>query len=135
MFLRDRDRTPPAQRTWPSGGRGRIVARMSETECVVCGAPKLSGNRISRLVIEGRPLALCRDHAAVVAASRPATFEDLRALFVGARIDMEAMIRTGLMVERRSPIPRRLEEDRRAFPPRPEGRRRGFGRRASDPAD
>jgi hypothetical protein len=54
---------------------------------------------------------------------------------VGARIDVEAMIRTGLMVERRSPIPRRTEDDRRAFPPRPEGRRRGYGRRASDPTD
>ena len=108
---------------------------MSECECVVCGAPKLSGNRVSRLVMEGRPLALCRDHAAVVAAARPATFEEMRTLFVGARIDIEAMIRTGLMVERRSPIPRRTEDDRRAFPPRPEGRRHGSGRRTSDPVD
>lgn len=108
---------------------------MSECQCVVCGAPMLSGNKVSRLVMEGRPLVLCRDHAAVVAAARPATFEEMRTLFVGARIDIEAMIRTGLMVERRSPIPRRTEDDRRAFPPRPEGRRHGFGRRASDPID
>lgn len=108
---------------------------MSESACVVCGAPKTAGARISRLVMEGRPLALCRDHAAIVATARPATFEELRTLFVGARIDIEAMIRTGLMVDRRSPIPRRTDEDRRAFPPRPEGRRHGFGRRTSDPID
>jgi len=85
--------------------------------------------------MEGRPIPLCREHAAIVAASRPATFEELRALFVGASIDIEAMIRSGLMIERRSPIPRRDAEDRRAFPPRPEGRRKSFGRRASDPVD
>ncbi|MEZ4294139.1 MAG: hypothetical protein R3B70_04115 [Polyangiaceae bacterium] len=108
---------------------------MSSSSCAVCGASSATGVRMSRLVMEGRPLLLCRDHATVVAAARPATFEDMRALFVGAAIDMEAMIRTGLMVERRSPIPRRMAEDRRAFPPRPEGRRRGYGRRVTDPAD
>lgn len=85
--------------------------------------------------MEGRPLALCREHAATVATARPASFEELRALFVGASIDVGAMISMGLMVERRSPISRRSEADRRAFPPRPEGRRKGFGRRATDPVD
>jgi hypothetical protein len=108
---------------------------MSEASCAVCGSSKAAGSKISRLVMEGRPITLCRDHAAAVAAARPATFEDLRTLFVGAAIDVEAMIRSGLMVERRSPISRRASEDRRAFPPRPEGRRRGFGRRATDPVD
>ncbi len=108
---------------------------MSESSCAVCGARSGSGVRVSRLVMEGRPILLCRDHAAAVAAARPATFEDLRALFVGAAIDVGAMISMGLMVERRSPIPRRTSEDRRAFPPRPEGRRRSSGRRATDPTD
>lgn len=108
---------------------------MREAQCAVCGPERPAATRISRLVMEGRPVALCRDHAAVVAAARPATFEDLRTLFIGATIDVEAMIRNGLMVERRSPVARRASEDRRAFPPRPEGRRRGFGRRATDPRD
>jgi len=108
---------------------------MSETLCAVCGSAKTAGNKISRLVMEGRPIPLCRDHAGIVAAARPASLEELRTLFVGATIDIEAMIRTGLMVERRSPISRRESDDRRAFPPRPEGRRRGYGRRTSDPID
>lgn len=108
---------------------------MTSSSCAVCGASSTSGVRISRLVVEGRPLLLCRDHAAEVAAARPATFEEMRALFVGASIDVGSMIASGLMVERRSPIPRRSAEDRRAFPPRPEGRRHGFGRRATDPVD
>jgi hypothetical protein len=108
---------------------------MSATPCAVCGSKATAGTKISRLVVEDRPIPLCREHAAVVAAARPASFEALRTLFVGATIDIEAMIRTGLMVERRSPISRRASDDRRAFPPRPEGRRRGFGRRASDPVD
>jgi hypothetical protein len=101
----------------------------------VCGGSTGTGTRASRLVMEGRPILLCRAHAATVAAARPANFEELRALFVGEAIDVGAMISMGLMVERRSPIPRRGEDDRRAFPPRPEGRRRGFGRRATDPRD
>jgi hypothetical protein len=105
------------------------------SSCAVCGTSLAKGGRVSRLVMEGRPILLCREHAAAVATARPATFEDLRRLFVGAAIDVGAMISMGLMVERRSPIPRRADEDRRAFPPRPEGRRRSFGRRATDPTD
>jgi hypothetical protein len=75
------------------------------------------------VVIEGRALRLCRAHAARVAAAAPETFEALRALFRGADGD------------RRSPIPRRGFEDRRVFPPRPEGRRMSGGRRATDPAE
>jgi hypothetical protein len=53
----------------------------------------------------------------------PKTWEELRAIFREAN-------------GKRSPIPRRLEiEDRRVFPPRPEGRRRSYGRRTHDPRD
>ena len=39
----------------------------------------------------------------------------------------------GGSIDRRSPIPRRTEyDDRRVFPPRPEGRRRSYGRRRLD---
>jgi hypothetical protein len=90
---------------------------------------------MSRVVIEGRALTLCRSHAATVVAAMPETFEEMRTLFMGAAIDVDALIRQDTMVERRSPVTRRGEEDRRAFPPRPEGRRMAAGRRAGDPFD
>jgi hypothetical protein len=37
--------------------------------------------------------------------------------------------------ERRKTPDRRASEDRRALPPRPEGRRHGGGRRKTDPVD
>ncbi len=97
--------------------------------CAVCGGHAPPGARMSRVVVEGRSLELCRAHAATVVAAMPETFEDLRALFVGVGVDL------GASPERRSPIDRRVGEDRRAFPPRPEGRRRNGGRRDGDPAE
>lgn len=88
---------------------------------------------MSRVVIEGRSLELCRSHTATVVAAMPETFEDLRALFVGI-LPLHASP-PGHRPERRSPIERRADENRRMFPPRPEGRRRGEGRRATDPRD
>lgn len=85
---------------------------------------------MSKVVIEGRALTLCRTHAACVVAVMPETFEELREMFVGAGVDL-ATLEAGF-VERRSPIDRRAAEDRRVFPPRPEGRRMSPGRRASD---
>jgi hypothetical protein len=84
---------------------------------------------MSRVLIEGRSLELCRSHAATVVAEMPETFEELRALFVGMSIRRE------MREERRSPISRRAEQDRRVFPPRLEGRRASLGRRATDPRD
>ena len=70
-------------------------------------------------------LAFVGDYfAATVVAAMPETFEDLRALFTGATLD-----------ERRAPLERRDPLDRRVFPPRPEGRRVGQGRRASEPLE
>ncbi|KYF73630.1 hypothetical protein BE15_18550 [Sorangium cellulosum] len=90
--------------------------------------------RMARVVIQGRSLSLCRSHAATVAAAMPETFEEMRELFVGLqRGGPPAQGDTS--VERRSPIPRRNPEDRRVFPPRPEGRRLGVGRRATDPRE
>jgi hypothetical protein len=82
---------------------------------------------MSRVVVEGRMLSLCRAHAATVVAAMPETFDDLRALFVGVGVDLASG------AEHRSPLDRRGPEDRRVFPPRPEGRRMGGGRRAGDP--
>lgn len=99
--------------------------------CAVCGGIGAHGARMSSVMIEGRTLELCRAHAAAVVASMPATFTELRALFVGMGTDGASAGQK----ERRSPLDRRSPEDRRFFPPRPEGRRRSFGRRASDPRD
>jgi hypothetical protein len=96
--------------------------------CAVCAAEASPTSSLLRVYVEGRTLHLCRNHAATVVAALPATFEDLRALFVGVTIH-------ATLHERRSPLPRRWGEDRRAFPPRPEGRRRPVGRRATDPHD
>jgi hypothetical protein len=78
------------------------------------------GGRTRRLVVEGRGVRLCATHAAIVTERRPSTWEALRALFVPPG-------------ERRSLLGRRAGEERRVFP-RPEGRRKGAGRRASDRA-
>lgn len=91
-------------------------------------------SRMARVVIQGRALCLCRTHAATVAAAMPETFEEMRALFVGVRRSGEPLP-ADVPFERRSPIPRRSLEDRRVFPPRPEGRRMGGGRRATDPRE
>jgi hypothetical protein len=78
---------------------------------------------MSRVTVEARTVMLCRDHAAQVAAQRPKTWIELRAMFASD-------------IDRRSPVPRRNEtDDRRVFPPRPEGRRNSFGRRTGDPLD
>ena len=99
--------------------------------CAVCGELEARGARMSPVMVEGRTLELCRAHAAIVVTSMPATFAELRALFVGMGTDVAPPGQK----ERRSPIDRRSPEDRRFFPPRPEGRRCSFGRRASDPID
>jgi len=95
--------------------------------CAVCGHDSPSEGGLSRLFIEGHALVLCREHATVVARAMPRTFEETRRLFVGLGSDCPG--------EQRSPIPRRGAEDRRVFPPRPEGRRMSDGRRATDPRE
>jgi hypothetical protein len=75
--------------------------------------------RCHRIVIDQRLLTLCATHARVVKTSGASTMDAVRALF-----------REGS--GRRSTLPRRADLDRRAFPPRPEGRRLTAGRRATD---
>ncbi len=97
----------------------------SNEACAVCGEQSFTDGGLSRLFIEGCSLVLCRVHAGVVASAMPRTMDETRALFVGFGSTREG--------ERRSPIRRRDPEDRRVFPPRPEGRRMSNGRRSSDP--
>jgi hypothetical protein len=104
--------------------------RQSPGICAVCGSRETSSARISKVVVEGRALELCRTHVSAVVAAMPETFDDLRALFSGARIEARAAV-----VERRSLLDRRSGDDRRMFPPRPEGRRMSDGRRTADPRD
>lgn len=101
--------------------------------CAVCGSKETTGSRMSRVVIEGRSLELCRSHTATVVAAMPETFEDLRVLFVG--LPSLTAAPSPRRDERRSPIDRRNDENRRIFPPRAEGRRRGEGRRVGDPRE
>lgn len=102
------------------------MARRDEMPCAVCGSITASG-KLSRVVVEGHAVRLCRAHAAVVASSMPRTFDELRALF---REQPDEQSPWG----RRSLLERRDTDDRRAFPPRPEGRRMTGGRRSSDKA-
>lgn len=100
---------------------------MTDDCCAVCGGNEIFSGGMSKVVVEGHALELCRTHAATVVAAMPETFEQLRALFVG--VSLEARVER----ERRSPIERRDADDRRVFPPRAEGRRRApMGRRAGD---
>ncbi len=80
--------------------------------CAVCGQAS-QGARMSKVLVEGRALDLCRAHATTVANAMPETFADLRELFIGAGVDLG----TGRAGERRSPVERRAPEDRRVFPP------------------
>jgi len=77
------------------------------------------GTRIRNVLIGDRIVCLCDDHARVTEAQDLASVDELRAVL------REPEGRRAL-VTRRSPI------DRRAFPPRPEGRRGQQGRRSSD---
>jgi hypothetical protein len=104
-----------------------MAQKAENSGCLVCtarGAAKRPvPSRISRVTIQCRSLMLCREHAGQVAIHMPKTWEDFRAIFVGS-------------VDRRSPIPRRIDyDDRRVFPPRPEGRRKSYGRRNVDAGD
>ena len=104
---------------------------MSQRPCEVCGAapPSRRGKGgHEQLVFDGRVVTLCRAHATMAAEAHVESVEDLRRVFAGFGGEPGR-------AERRSPILRRGAEDRRAFPPRPEGRRASTGRRATDRED
>jgi hypothetical protein len=95
--------------------------------CEVCAALSSSteqaartGSRLVRVLLDQRVVALCDAHAEAARAGRAKSLADLRALFPE-------------QYGRRSLVDRRASLDRRAFPPRPEGRRSSSGRRLNDP--
>jgi hypothetical protein len=90
-------------------------------QCEVCTelGVNSSDERRHHLIVEQRLITLCGPHARLVKAAGADSLQAVRALFREF---------TG----RRSALPRRAELDRRAFPPRPEGRRLARGRRARD---
>jgi hypothetical protein len=88
--------------------------------CEICSALGRSpSGRARRVLVAERSVTLCRAHALVLQGLPLADTSELRALYREPG---------GL----RSLVGRREALDRRAFPPRPEGRRRGGGRRSSD---
>lgn len=89
------------------------------TTCEACGCAPTGRRRIRRVLVDERIVALCDEHAAEFQLSGAATIEQLRGLFPEPE-------------GRRSMVQRRAPLDRRVFPPRPEGRRMGDGRRADD---
>jgi hypothetical protein len=91
----------------------------SATKAVPCDVCHEAGRHRTRLVFGERVIHLCPVHARVALRAEPLTLEALRELF---RVEGE----------KRSPLPRRAIQDRRMFPPRPEGRRASDGRRATD---
>jgi hypothetical protein len=103
-----------------------------QRQCEVCASligstdesssPASDGSRPQRpvyVLVEDRVVALCAEHAAELQAADPQSIDEFRALFRDSG-------------ERRSLVERRGPLDRRVFPPRPEGRRRGDGRRDHD---
>ena len=97
---------------------------MAERVCEVCGVdpePSEGGShaKLERLLIEERVIALCPQHRAWIEAAQVKSLEELFAL-------LRAQDELRSAMDRRSPL------DRRVFPPRPEGRRRGSGRRSQD---
>lgn len=104
--------------------------------CAVCGVRRSSsGAGMARLIIEGRSLRLCQEHAVAVAIAMPKTFEDVQALFAHAGASQASATGADVAIERRARADRRRADDRRTSPPRPEGRRLGYGRRSTDLMD
>jgi hypothetical protein len=82
--------------------------------CEIC-----SDGTATAFDFEGRRVQLCRTHADAALGAAARTFEELRGLFVEPQ-------------GRRALLTRRAKDERRVFPPRPEGRRHDDGRRQSD---
>jgi hypothetical protein len=96
-----------------------------KSQCLICAHPGPAGSDatvaqpVRHVLVGDRLIVLCESHAATLRHHRITNLAGLRKLF------LEPHGRRSL-VDRRDPL------DRRAFPPRPEGRRAPGGRRATD---
>jgi hypothetical protein len=84
--------------------------------CEICGHSK---GRLRTVDCDTRLVSLCEPHATAAKRAAARSLEALRELFVEEQ-------------GRRTLIGRRAPDERRLFPPRPEGRRQKTGRRATD---
>ena len=96
------------------GAYSRESAPTARTTCA-----RQRATPLTRVLIEDRVVALCESHLAEVEQAGIERLSDLFVLFKDQSGQRGAP-------ERRSPL------DRRVFPPRPEGRRYGGGRRIDD---
>ncbi|HEV8548556.1 MAG TPA: hypothetical protein VGQ57_06000 [Polyangiaceae bacterium] len=95
--------------------------RRGMATCEVCstlGWPQKGPGK--RVLVGERLVTLCASHARVLPSLPKGSIDELRRALRERRGGQ------------RSLLDRRQELDRRVFPPRPEGRRRGAERRASD---
>lgn len=96
--------------------------------CEVCAGASTTATagqrrgKLRRVLVESRLVTLCETHARIVAEAPARTLAEIRELFP----EQDG---------RRSLVARRTPLDRRVFPPRPEGRRKSAGRRATDDLD
>jgi hypothetical protein len=86
-------------------------------QCCVCP----SADDLTGVVVAGQNLLLCGNHRRKLGDRQPESFDDLAAFF------------GTLGADRRRTVGDRRREERRMFPPRPELRRYGMGRRKGDP--
>jgi hypothetical protein len=96
-----------------------------QRRCEICqassasSARKTAAQKLRRVLFEDRIVLLCDAHAERARGADTQSVAELRALFREPKGQRS-------LLSRRSPL------DRRVFPARPEGRRGGGGRRASD---
>jgi hypothetical protein len=105
--------------SWPAPGPCEQNCEMSSNQlCAICGG---RDGGIVRLELADRIIPVCRADALRARQAGADSAEALRELFTEAD-------------GRRALLPRRAPDERRMFPPRPEGRRYAAGRRGSDAA-
>ena len=90
---------------------------MNTRHCEICGET----SSLEALEVEARWFWLCAPHLAQALQRSPLSLAALERVFLEPD-------------GRRTLLARRAEDERRVFPPRPEGRRHDAGRRASDGA-
>jgi hypothetical protein len=94
-----------------------MTAMARNSTCEICGA-----RAAAPLDLEDRRVSLCRTHADQALSAHARSVDELRRLFVEPN-------------GRRALLARRARDERRMFPPRPEGRRLDEGRRQTDAPD